>query len=96
MSYSPTDRQSPQAGGETPQTVEVTMPQLGVSMAEGTVAVWHKRPGDWVVAEESVCEITTDKIDSEIPAPASGRVVEILRGLQRGPHHRAVGDHHEV
>jgi pyruvate/2-oxoglutarate dehydrogenase complex dihydrolipoamide acyltransferase (E2) component len=54
------------------------MPQLGVSMAEGTVAVWHKRAGDWVTAEEVVCEITTDKIDSEIPAPASGRITEIL------------------
>ncbi|HEV2980880.1 MAG TPA: dihydrolipoamide acetyltransferase family protein [Solirubrobacteraceae bacterium] len=76
MSYSPTERQSRQ---EAPaHTVEVTMPQLGVSMAEGTVAVWHKRAGDWVEAEETVCEITTDKIDSEIPAPASGRVAEIL------------------
>jgi 2-oxoglutarate dehydrogenase dihydrolipoamide succinyltransferase (E2 component) len=79
VSYSPTDRQSPQDhGGASPQTVEVTMPQLGVSMAEGTVAVWHKRAGDWVAADETVCEITTDKIDSEIPAPASGRLAEIL------------------
>jgi 2-oxoglutarate dehydrogenase E2 component (dihydrolipoamide succinyltransferase) len=54
------------------------MPQMGVSVAEGTVAVWHKRVGDWVSAEETVCEISTDKIDSEVPAPASGRVVEIV------------------
>ena len=68
MSYSPT---------ETPPVVDVTMPQLGVSMAEGAVSVWHKRAGDWVAADEIVCEITTDKIDSEIPAPASGRIAEI-------------------
>jgi pyruvate/2-oxoglutarate dehydrogenase complex dihydrolipoamide acyltransferase (E2) component len=67
-----------QAAGTQPQVVEVTMPQLGVSMAEGAVAAWHKRTGDWVTAEETVCEITTDKIDAEIPAPASGRVAEIL------------------
>jgi pyruvate/2-oxoglutarate dehydrogenase complex dihydrolipoamide acyltransferase (E2) component len=58
-------------------TVEVTMPQMGVSMAEGTLAVWHKRVGDWVNAEETICEISTDKIDSDVPAPAAGRVVEI-------------------
>src|ERR1700751_3531198 len=54
------------------------MPQMGVSMAEGTVVGWHKRVGDWVSAEETICEISTDKIDSEVPAPASGRVSEIL------------------
>ena len=48
------------------------MPQMGVSVAEGTVVTWHKRPGDWVEADETVCEISSDKIDSEIPAPASG------------------------
>ncbi len=54
------------------------MPQMGVSVAEGTVVIWHKRPGDWVRADETICEITTDKIDSEVPAPVSGRVVELL------------------
>jgi pyruvate/2-oxoglutarate dehydrogenase complex dihydrolipoamide acyltransferase (E2) component len=79
VSYSPTEHQPPHGEhGAAAQIVEVTMPQLGVSMAEGTVAVWHKRAGDWVTAEETVCEITTDKIDSDIPAPASGRIAEIL------------------
>jgi 2-oxoglutarate dehydrogenase E2 component (dihydrolipoamide succinyltransferase) len=59
-------------------TVEVTMPQMGVSVAEGTVVVWHKRPGDWVRADETICEITTDKIDCDVPAPVSGRVAELL------------------
>ncbi len=60
------------------EMVEVTMPQMGVSVAEGTVVLWHKQPGDWVEAEETICEITTDKIDCEVPAPASGEVVELL------------------
>jgi 2-oxoglutarate dehydrogenase E2 component (dihydrolipoamide succinyltransferase) len=58
--------------------VDVTMPQMGVSVAEGTVVAWRKQPGDWVEADEIVCDITTDKIDTEIPSPASGRLVEIL------------------
>ena len=59
-------------------TVEVTMPQMGVSVAEGTVVEWRKQPGDWVEAEETICEVSTDKIDTEIPAPVAGRVVELL------------------
>jgi 2-oxoglutarate dehydrogenase E2 component (dihydrolipoamide succinyltransferase) len=51
---------------------------MGVSVAEGTVVEWRKRVGDWVQADETICEISTDKIDSEVPAPASGRVTEIL------------------
>ena len=54
------------------------MPQMGVSVAEGTVVDWRKQPGDWVQADETICEISTDKIDTEVPAPASGRLVEVL------------------
>jgi 2-oxoglutarate dehydrogenase E2 component (dihydrolipoamide succinyltransferase) len=54
------------------------MPQMGVSVAEGTIVEWRKRPGDWIEADETICEITTDKVDTEIPSPASGRVVRIL------------------
>jgi 2-oxoglutarate dehydrogenase E2 component (dihydrolipoamide succinyltransferase) len=53
------------------------MPQMGVSVAEGTVVEWHKQPGDWVDADETICEVSTDKIDTEIPSPATGRLVEI-------------------
>jgi pyruvate/2-oxoglutarate dehydrogenase complex dihydrolipoamide acyltransferase (E2) component len=63
---------------EATSLVDVTMPQMGVSVAEGTVVEWRKRVGDWVQADETICEISTDKIDSEVPAPASGRVAEIL------------------
>jgi 2-oxoglutarate dehydrogenase E2 component (dihydrolipoamide succinyltransferase) len=54
------------------------MPQMGVSVAEGTIADWKKRPGDWVERDETVLEISTDKIETEIPSPVSGRVSEIL------------------
>jgi 2-oxoglutarate dehydrogenase complex dihydrolipoamide succinyltransferase (E2) component len=66
------------SSSHTETLVEVTMPQMGVSVAEGTIVGWRKQPGDWVEADETVCDITTDKIDTEIPSPASGRLVEIL------------------
>ena len=47
------------------------MPQMGVSVAEGTVAAWHKQVGDRVAADETICEISTDKIDTDVPAPAA-------------------------
>ena len=77
------------------------MPQMGVSVAEGTIVEWRKQPGDWVEADETICEISTDKIDTEIPSPASGRLVEILveenetvavgTPLARARHRRAAG-----
>ncbi len=54
------------------------MPQMGVSVAEGTIVEWPKRPGDWVEADETVCLVTTDKVDVEIPSPAAGRLERIL------------------
>jgi 2-oxoglutarate dehydrogenase E2 component (dihydrolipoamide succinyltransferase) len=51
---------------------------MGVSVAEGTIVEWRKRPGDWVEADEPICDITTDKIDVEVPSPSSGRVDRIL------------------
>ena len=64
------------------------MPQMGVSVAEGTIVEWRKRPGDWVEADEPVCDVTTDKVDVEIPSPASGRLERIL--VEPGSH-RPVG-----
>ena len=66
------------SSSRTETLVEVTMPQMGVSVAEGTIVAWRKHPGDWVEADEIVCDITTDKIDTEIPSPAAGRLVEII------------------
>ncbi|HSO97629.1 MAG TPA: dihydrolipoamide acetyltransferase family protein [Solirubrobacteraceae bacterium] len=57
---------------------DVTMPQMGVSVVEGTVVEWKVRVGEPVTAGETVCEISTDKIDSEVPAPADGVVSEVL------------------
>lgn len=56
----------------------VKMPQLGESVVEGTVARWLKAPGDSVTKLEPLLEITTDKIDTEIPAPADGTLLEVL------------------
>src|SRR5215210_4005999 len=54
------------------------MPQMGVSVAEGTVVEWKKQPGDWVEADEIIASISTDKIDTDVESPATGRVQEIL------------------
>src|SRR3954453_16779484 len=53
------------------------MPQMGVSVAEGTVVEWKKRVGDWVEADEPIVEISTDKVETEVPSPATGRVVSL-------------------
>ena len=58
-------------------TVQVTLPQMGESVTEGTVLEWHKQEGDTVEADETLVEISTDKVDAEVPAPASGTVVKI-------------------
>jgi pyruvate/2-oxoglutarate dehydrogenase complex dihydrolipoamide acyltransferase (E2) component len=63
--------------------VDVTMPQMGVSVAEGTIVAWRVAVGDTVTAEQTVCEISTDKIDTEVPAPADGVVAEILVDVEQ-------------
>src|SRR5204863_297255 len=57
--------------------VSVTMPRLGESVTEGTVTRWLKQDGDQVEADEPLLEVSTDKVDTEIPAPAGGTLVEI-------------------
>jgi pyruvate/2-oxoglutarate dehydrogenase complex dihydrolipoamide acyltransferase (E2) component len=63
---------------ESAVLVDVTMPQMGVSVAEGTVVAWRVGVGDRIEAEQTICEISTDKIDTEVPAPVTGVVAEIL------------------
>ncbi len=58
--------------------IEVPMPQMGESIAEGTVSKWMKKVGDEVARDEPLLEISTDKVDAEIPAPAAGTLTEIL------------------
>jgi len=58
--------------------VEMLMPQMGESIAEATISKWRKKPGDPVQKDEVILEISTDKVDSEIPAPAAGVLAELL------------------
>ena len=58
--------------------IDVVMPQMGESIAEGTVVRWMKKPGDKVERDEPLLEISTDKVDAEIPSPAAGTLSEIL------------------
>jgi 2-oxoglutarate dehydrogenase complex dihydrolipoamide succinyltransferase (E2) component len=62
----------------TETTIQVEMPKMGISVSEGTILEWRKRPGDWVEADETICDVTTDKVDVEIPSPASGRLAKIV------------------
>jgi 2-oxoglutarate dehydrogenase E1 component len=62
----------------TRTTVQITMPQMGESVTEGTILEWQKQVGDEVARDEGLVEVSTDKVDTEVPAPASGRIVEIL------------------
>src|ERR1700720_1605986 len=56
---------------------DIIMPQMGESIVEGTITKWLKKPGDKVQRDEPLFEISTDKVDAEIPAPASGVLKEI-------------------
>jgi len=57
---------------------DVVMPQMGESIAEGTIVKWLKKPGDKVERDEPLLEISTDKVDAEIPSPSSGTLTEII------------------
>ncbi len=63
---------------EAGTTVQITMPQMGDSVTEGTVLEWHKQVGDQVEADETLLEVSTDKVDAEVPAPVAGTLVRIL------------------
>src|SRR5256885_10370709 len=58
-------------------STEVVMPQMGESIAEGTITKWMKQVGDRVERDEPLFEISTDKVDAEIPSPAAGTLTEI-------------------
>ena len=58
--------------------MDITMPQLGETVTEGTVTRWLKQVGDQVAPDELIFEVSTDKVDSEVPAPGGGYLVEIL------------------
>src|SRR3954468_18688415 len=56
---------------------DVTMPQLGETVTEGTITKWFKQVGDQIAEDEVLFEVSTDKVDSEVPSPVSGYVAEI-------------------
>jgi multifunctional 2-oxoglutarate metabolism enzyme len=64
-------------------TIEVTMPPMGESVTEGTILEWHKKEGDRVEVDEILVEISTDKVDAEVPSPAAGTILKL---------HHAEGD----
>ena len=85
-------RTSSQASGTWPRTrnematqtaVDVVMPQMGVSVSEGTITKWLKQPGETIAADESLLEISTDKVDTEVPSPATRRAPEDPRPGRR-------------
>ncbi|MFF8396049.1 2-oxoglutarate dehydrogenase, E2 component, dihydrolipoamide succinyltransferase [Streptomyces sp. NPDC016172] len=68
------------AGGGSAEGTDVVLPALGESVTEGTVTRWLKQVGDSVEADEPLLEVSTDKVDTEIPAPTSGTLLEIVVG----------------
>jgi pyruvate dehydrogenase E2 component (dihydrolipoamide acetyltransferase) len=62
----------------TTEAIDVVMPQMGVSVSEGTITKWLKEQGEHVEADEPLLEISTDKVDTEVPSPGSGVLTEIL------------------
>src|SRR4029077_3580298 len=60
--------------------VKVTLPEMGESVTEGSIVEWRKRVGDFVAEGDALVDVTTDKVDVEIPATASGVVTQILAG----------------
>ena len=62
----------------TATTIDVTLPEMGESVTEGTVLTWHKAEGEAVSEGETLVEVSTDKVDAEVPAPASGTLVKIV------------------
>src|SRR4051794_31238599 len=62
----------------TTEAIDVVMPQMGVSVSEGTITKWLKQQGEQVEADEALLEISTDKVDTEVPSPGTGVLSEIL------------------
>src|SRR5881398_3586270 len=62
----------------TTSAIDVVMPQMGVSVSEGTITKWLKQEGEQIAADEPLLEISTDKVDTEVPSPGGGVVQQIL------------------
>src|SRR5437016_3447431 len=65
-------------GTTAEQIIDVVTPAAGESVSEGTILEWHAKVGDFIKVNDTIVEISTDKVDLELPSPASGTVMEIL------------------
>ncbi|HVA33479.1 MAG TPA: biotin/lipoyl-containing protein, partial [Candidatus Baltobacteraceae bacterium] len=61
-----------------PQLIDVILPEMGESVTEGSIVEVRKKPGDYVAEGETLVEVTTDKVDVEVPAPAAGAIVQVF------------------
>src|SRR3954452_6295179 len=68
----------------TQQKVQLLMPEMGESVTEGTVLEWHVSEGDSVEEGDTMVEVSNDKVDAEVPAPASGTVTKIMVQVDEG------------
>ncbi len=69
---------SPAPSGNSGEIIDIAMPKMGESVMEGTVLKWHKKVGEKVEKDETIFEISTDKVDTEVPSPSAGTMAEIL------------------
>ncbi|KQB85181.1 2-oxoglutarate dehydrogenase, E2 component, dihydrolipoamide succinyltransferase [Corynebacterium oculi] len=72
------EEQAPDSSGSAGEATDVAMPELGESVTEGTITQWLKSVGDTVEADEPLLEVSTDKVDTEVPSPVAGTLLEIL------------------
>ncbi|MEJ4114437.1 2-oxoglutarate dehydrogenase, E2 component, dihydrolipoamide succinyltransferase [Corynebacterium propinquum] len=72
------DKKSEKKSGGSGKTTDVEMPELGESVTEGTITQWLKSVGDTVEVDEPLLEVSTDKVDTEVPSPVAGTIAEIL------------------
>ncbi|HEY3876335.1 MAG TPA: biotin/lipoyl-containing protein, partial [Candidatus Kapabacteria bacterium] len=78
VQQAPVSQATPSSNGQTGQGQAVVMPKMGESIAEGTVLRWLKKEGDKVEKDEPILEISTDKVDTEVPAPFAGTLSKIV------------------
>ncbi|QTH59125.1 2-oxoglutarate dehydrogenase, E2 component, dihydrolipoamide succinyltransferase [Corynebacterium hindlerae] len=71
-------KEEPKGGAASGESTDVKMPELGESVTEGTITRWLKSVGDTVEVDEPLLEVSTDKVDTEVPSPVAGTIVEIL------------------
>ena len=69
---------SSEPSGDSGEIIDIAMPKMGESVMEGTILKWHKKVGEKVEKDETIFEISTDKVDTEVPSPADGTIAEIL------------------